>query len=118
MNLYRCVLLLALATTCYATCTTLRTFDRYNITNTLRKTVNRCAFFKNALANGKYYFSIRKIKYDNRVVFIVRANDSYGDEAFMEIPRDFSTYRVPQEKEYTKYQNCPLKRRKEKKQRN
>ncbi|WKY13222.1 hypothetical protein Q1695_004211 [Nippostrongylus brasiliensis] len=102
---YRCLLLLALATTCYATCKTLETYNRDNIPEELKNVLNRCAFFKVAMRKG-HWFHIRKVEYNSRVLYIAKVIDSRGDDAFMEIPQNLSTYWVRPNKDYQKYEKC------------
>ncbi|VDL82560.1 unnamed protein product [Nippostrongylus brasiliensis] len=58
------------------------------------------------MRKGRYWFHIRKIEYNNRTLYLAKVINSKGDEAFMEIPENFSTYSVPPNKEYMKYENC------------
>ncbi|WKY13216.1 hypothetical protein Q1695_004207 [Nippostrongylus brasiliensis] len=103
---YRCLLLLALATTCYAACKTLETYHRDNIPEKLKNVLNRCAFFKVAMSTGKYWFYIRKIDYNGSIRYIAKFINFEGEDAFMEIPENLSTYSVRPNKEYQKYEKC------------
>ncbi|VDL82561.1 unnamed protein product [Nippostrongylus brasiliensis] len=111
----KCLLLLALATTCYATCRTLETYDRDSIPKKVLEILNRTAIFRPSPARRNVIFLVRKVKYYSRVLFIVKVTTAEYEEYFLEIPKDkMDRYLSPPLKEYKKYElhNCPLKQRK------